>query len=110
MSSVESSAFVVQLENITEALKECQNAKQGKESCSECESFFSCDLRRSYVRLVYIVDLENKTKVLKECQNAKQGKESCFGCESFFSCDLRHSYVKAAYDKMCEGEDKGFAF
>lgn len=66
MSSVESSAFVAQLENITEALKECQNAKQGKESCS--------------------------------------------GCENFFSCDLRRSYVKAAYDKMCEGEDKGFAF
>ena len=58
----------------------------------------------------FVVQLENKTKALKECQNAKQGKESCFGCESFFSCDLRHSYVKAAYDKMCEGEDKGFAF
>ena len=54
--------------------------------------------------------LENITEALKECQNAKQGKESCSECENFFSCDLRRSYVKAAYDKMCEGEDKGFAF
>ena len=58
----------------------------------------------------FIAQLENITEALKECQNAKQGKESCSGCENFFSCDLRRSYVKAAYDKMCEGEDKGFAF
>lgn len=58
----------------------------------------------------FIIELENKTKALKECQNKKQGKESCMGCAEFFSCELRHEYVKAAYDKMCEGEDKGFAF
>ena len=58
----------------------------------------------------FIIELENKIKALKECQNTKLGKESCFGCEDFFVCDLRHAYVKAAYDKMCEGEDKGFAF
>lgn len=58
----------------------------------------------------FIIELENKTKALKECQNTRQGKESCLGCEMIFECELRHAYVKAAYDKMCEGEDKGFAF
>lgn len=57
----------------------------------------------------FVIELENKTKALKECQSAK-GFSSCMGCEQIFSCDLRHSYVKAAYNKMCEGEDKGFAF
>lgn len=58
----------------------------------------------------FVIELENKTKALKECQSSTQGGQSCMGCAKFFECEIRHAYVKAAYDKMCEGEDKGFAF
>lgn len=67
-------------------------------------------LENSQQSNAFIIEFQNKTKALKECQNAKQGKESCMGCAEFFECETRHAYVKSAYDKMCEGEDKGFAF
>lgn len=57
----------------------------------------------------FSLDLENKTKELKQCQ-AEHNLNSCLPCSQLLTCKRRNAYVKAAFDKMCQGEDRGFIF
>lgn len=57
----------------------------------------------------FSLDLENKTKELKQCQ-AEHNLNSCLPCSQLLACKKRNAYVKAAFDKMCQGEDRGFIF
>lgn len=57
----------------------------------------------------FSLDLENKTKELKQCQ-AEHNLNSCLPCSQLLACKRRNAYVKAAFDKMCQGEDRGFIF
>lgn len=57
----------------------------------------------------FSLDLENKTKKLKQCQ-AEHNLNSCLPCSQLLACKKRNAYVKAAFDKMCQGEDRGFIF
>lgn len=55
------------------------------------------------------INLQKHTKELKECQ-AEHKLSSCLPCEQLLKCKKRNDYVKAAFDKMCQGEDRGFIF
>lgn len=50
--SKEADKFELYLEEMIVKLNGCQDAKSLK-SCSDCESFFTCELRRDYVNAVY---------------------------------------------------------
>jgi len=44
--------FEIHLDGMIEKLQSCQVQKNMK-SCSDCESYFSCQLREDYVKSVY---------------------------------------------------------
>ena len=44
--------FELRLEEMLAKLQECQQQK-GHRTCSACELFFECELRREYVEAVY---------------------------------------------------------
>lgn len=44
--------FELYLDEMMAKLQECQNSKSHN-SCSDCESYFSCELRTDYVKAVY---------------------------------------------------------
>ena len=50
--NIEQEQFKQDLKNKYIELKECQK-KNNIDSCSKCELFFSCDLRKTYVDSVY---------------------------------------------------------
>jgi len=52
MSTPELSVFEARLDTALEAMQACQREKTLK-SCSLCEQYIGCDIRRAYVQAVY---------------------------------------------------------
>ncbi|MHC3994516.1 hypothetical protein ACXWTF_06765 [Thiomicrolovo sp. ZZH C-3] len=51
-SDAEKDRFELQLDAMIEKLQACQ-AEHGVKSCSVCEHYLGCDVRKSYVAAVY---------------------------------------------------------
>jgi len=51
-SEVELDKFELHLDTMIKKLQSCQNDKQ-LETCSSCDSYFSCQIREDYVKSVY---------------------------------------------------------
>ncbi|MBD3800840.1 MAG: hypothetical protein IE886_05195 [Campylobacterales bacterium] len=51
-SDAEKDRFELQLDAMIEKLQACQ-AEHGVKSCSACEHYLGCDVRKSYVAAVY---------------------------------------------------------
>ena len=51
-ASVELDKFEIHLNEMITKLHNCQNEKNMK-TCSDCEHYFSCELRTDYVKAVY---------------------------------------------------------
>lgn len=88
--------------NSNENFKANQNSSL---NINELENASQLDEKAKYFSL----DLENKTKELKQCQ-VEHNLNSCLPCSQLLACKKRNAYVKAAFDKMCQGEDRGFIF
>ncbi len=52
MSMQNKDRFEIYLDEMIEKLQTCQKEK-GVKSCSDCELFLSCELRKEYVNAVY---------------------------------------------------------
>lgn len=52
METQEKDRFEIYLDEMIEKLQQCQQ-KQNVESCSKCEHFLGCELRKEYVNAVY---------------------------------------------------------
>ena len=51
-TSLELDKFETHLRGMIDKLQECQNNKNLK-TCSDCDQYFSCELRSDYVKSVY---------------------------------------------------------
>lgn len=51
-SEIELDKFEIHLDLMVKKVNSCQEEKNLK-SCSDCESYFSCELRSDYVKSVY---------------------------------------------------------
>ena len=51
-TSLELDKFEIHLRGMIDKLQECQNNKNLK-TCSDCDQYFSCELRSDYVKSVY---------------------------------------------------------
>jgi hypothetical protein len=51
-TSLELDKFEIHLRGMIDKLQECQNDKNLK-TCSDCDQYFSCELRSDYVKSVY---------------------------------------------------------
>lgn len=52
MHNKEKDKFEIYLDEVVIKLQSCQKEKTYK-SCSDCESYFGCELRNEYVKAVY---------------------------------------------------------
>ncbi len=52
MSTEQTEVFEQRLDAAMQKLQECQKEKQLK-SCSKCEQYIGCEIRRAYVQTVY---------------------------------------------------------